>query len=786
MGASMLVVIVVIILAGTAAASSIYVCDPTKYKDLGLDIRNLAFCNSSLSYEDRAKDLVYRLTLPEKVGQLGNTATGISRLGIPKYEWWSEALHGVSNTGPGVKFVEGIVGGATSFPQVILSAASFNETLWKTMGQVVSTEARAMHNVGLAGLTYWSPNINVLRDPRWGRAQETPGEDPYVVGQYASAYVRGLQETANSSSDQLKVAACCKHYTAYDVDKWKTIDRLHFDAQVTEQDMKDTFQPPFQTCVTEGGVSSVMCSYNRINGVPSCADPKLLNETIRGQWGLNGYIVSDCDSVEVLFDDISYTKTPEDAVAYVLRSGLDLDCGSFYPKYLESAVLKGKVAEREIDGALIKLYIVLMRLGFFETNSDYASLGPKNVCTAENRELAVEAARQGIVLLQNDGTLPLNHRHIKTLAVIGPNANATSTMIGNYAGIPCEYTSPLQGLSKYAKTIYEAACADVGCNRSSLQIRPAMKAAEIADATVLVMGLDLSWEAESLDREDLLLPGSQMELVTMVAQASKGPVILVIMSAGGIDVTFAQKVKNIAGILWVGYPGEGGGDAIAQRGGEAMTVDCIAGGRLPMTWYPQQYVETVNMTDMHMRADRLTGFPGRTYRFYGGDLVYPFGYGLSYTVFNYSLGYEVPGALNLKLGKGDHCHSMFRAVDGMVSECPSIRVEETRCEGLYAKLVIQVANTGKRDGSDVVMVYAKPPIGLNGAPYKHLIAFRRVFVRAGEKISVAFDIDVCRSFTIVDGAAYQILPAGEHSLVVGDGSQISVPIFLSLSPYKFT
>eukprot|EP01018_Ginkgo_biloba_P014421 Gb_10190 [translate_table: standard] len=729
MRASMLVVIVVIILAGMAAASPIYVCNPATYKDLGLDIKDLAFCDSSLSYEDRAKDLVHRLTLTEKVGQLGNTAAGISRLGIPKYEWWSEALHGVSNTGPGVKFVDGVVGGATSFPQVILSAASFNETLWKTMGQVVSTEARAMNNVGLAGLTYWSPNINVLRDPRWGRAQETPGEDPYVVGQYASAYVRGLQETANSSSDQLKVAACCKHYTAYDVDKWKTIDRLHFDAQVTQQDMKDTFQPPFQTCVIGGGASSVMCSYNRINGVPSCADPKLLNETIRGQWGLNGYIVSDCDSIEVLFDDISYTKTPEDAVAYVLRSGLDLDCGSFYPKYLESAVLKGKVAEGEIDGALIKLYIVLMRLGFFETNMDYASLGPKNVCTAENR-------------------------------------------------IPCEYTSPLQGLSKYAKTIYEAACADVVCNESSLQISPAMVAAEIADATVMVMGLDLSWEAESLDREDLLLPGSQMELVTTIANASKGPVILVIMSAGCIDVTFAQNVKKIAGILWVGYPGEGGGDAIAQ----VIFGSYNPGGRLPMTWYPQQYVETVNMTDMNMRADRLTGFPGRTYRFYGGDLVYPFGYGLSYTVFNYSLGYKVPGAVNLKLGKGDHCHP----VEGIASECSSIRVEETTCEGLFVKLVIEVANTGNRDGSDVVMVYAKPPSGINGAPDKHLIAFRRVFVRIREKISVTFDMDLCRSLTIVDRSAYQILPAGEHSLVVGDGSQISVPISISISPYNST
>lgn len=286
------------------------------------------FCNTSLAYTDRAKDIVSRLTLQEKVRQLVNSASGIPRLGVPAYEWWSEALHGVSNTGPGVRF-NATVPGATSLPAVILSAASFNVSLWYTLGKVVSTEARAMHNVGLAGLTYWSPNVNVLRDPRWGRAQETPGEDPLVVSKYAVNYVRGLQEVDGeeyfSSQNKLKVSSCCKHYTAYDLDNWKGIDRYHFDAnvynqeiklpfnlfgynleviisserkisQVTAQDMEDTFQPPFKSCVEEGHVSSVMCSYNRVNGVPTCADPNLLKGVIRDQWSLDGLVPILCNA----------------------------------------------------------------------------------------------------------------------------------------------------------------------------------------------------------------------------------------------------------------------------------------------------------------------------------------------------------------------------------------------------------------------------------------------------------------------------------------------------------
>ncbi|XP_027193375.1 beta-xylosidase/alpha-L-arabinofuranosidase 1 isoform X2 [Cicer arietinum] len=541
--------------------STVFACDVAKNSSLA----GYGFCDKSLSVKERVLDLVKRLTLKEKIGNLGNSAVEVSRLGIPKYEWWSEALHGISNIGPGTHFST-LVPGATSFPMPILTAASFNTSLFQAIGSVVSTEARAMYNVGLAGLTYWSPNINIFRDPRWGRGQETPGEDPLLSSKYASGYVKGLQQTDDGDSNKLKVAACCKHYTAYDLDNWKGVQRYTFNAVVTQQDLDDTFQPPFKSCVIDGNVASVMCSYNQVNGIPTCADPDLLKGVIRGKWKLNGYIVSDCDSVEVLFKNQHYTKTPEEAAAKTILSGLDLDCGNYLGQYTEGAVNQGLVDESSIDNAISNNFATLMRLGFFDgdpSKQPYGNLGPKDVCTSDNQELAREAARQGIVLLKNSpGSLPLNPKSIKSLAVIGPNANATRVMIGNYEGIPCKYTSPLQGLTALVPTSYAPGCPDVQC--ANAEIDDAAKIAASADATIIVVGANLAIEAESLDRVNILLPGQQQQLVSEIANVSKGPVILVIMSGGGMDVSFAKTNEKITSILWVGYPGEAGGAAIAD------------------------------------------------------------------------------------------------------------------------------------------------------------------------------------------------------------------------------
>ncbi|XP_021595118.2 probable beta-D-xylosidase 5 [Manihot esculenta] len=738
-----------------------------------------AFCDSSLSYDVRARDLVNHMTLHEKVRQLGDLAYGVPRLGLPKYEWWSEALHGVSNVGPGT-FFDDLVPGATSFPSVILTTASFNESLWKNIGQVVSTEARAMYNLGRAGLTYWSPTINVVRDPRWGRAIETPGEDAFVVGTYASNYVRGLQDVEGTenytdlNSRPLKVSSCCKHFAAYDVDNWKGVERYSFDARVTEQDMVETFLRPFEMCVKDGDVSSIMCSYNRVNGVPTCADPKLLNQTIRGDWNLHGYIVSDCDSIQVLVDNHKYLgDTREDAVAQTLRAGLDLDCGIYYTNFTQKSVEQGKAREEHIDRSLTYLYVVLMRLGFFDGIPQFQSLGKKDICSKQHIELAAQAAREGIVLLKNDNdTLPLRSDKIKTIAVVGPHANATSAMLGNYAGVPCRIVSPIDGFSRHADVDYKIGC-DVACKNESL-IFPAMKAAKRAGAAIIVAGIDLSVEAESLDRDDLLLPGYQTQFINQVANAAKGPVILVIMSAGGIDISFAKSNSNIKAILWAGYPGQEGGRAIA----DVVFGKYNPGGKLPLTWHEADYVDQLPMTYLQLRPDDINGYPGRTYRFFNGSIVYPFGYGLSYTKFKYNLT-SSSSSVHIKLNRFQHCRHLIYDKDSFRPPCPSVLTDHLSCDD-DIKFEVEVANVGSRDGSEVVMVYSKPPEGIVGAHIKQVIGFKRLFVKAGSREKVKFNLNLCKSLRLIDYSAYSVLPSGKHTIVLGD-DVVSFPLQISFN-----
>ncbi|KAJ4878594.1 Beta-D-xylosidase 4 [Raphanus sativus] len=739
--------------SSNAQTKPVFACDV----DTNPSLAGYGFCNTLLKIEYRVADLVARLTLQEKIGFLVSNATGVTRLGIPPYKWWSEALHGVSYVGDATRFL-GLVPGATSFPQVILTAASFNVSLFQAIGKVVSTEARAMYNVGSAGLTYWSPNVNIFRDPRWGRGQETPGEDPLLSSKYASGYVKGLQETDGADANRLKVAACCKHYTAYDVDNWKGVERYNFNAVVNQQDMDDTYQPPFKSCVVDGNVASVMCSYNQVNGKPTCADPDLLAGVIRGEWKLNGYIVSDCDSVKVLYEYQHYTKTPAEAAAISINAGLDLNCGSYLGQYTEDAVKAGLVHEAAIDNAISNNFLTLMRLGFFDGDPKkqiYGELGPKDVCTPSNQELAAEAARQGIVLLKNTGCLPLSPTTTKSLAMIGPNANVTETMIGNYQGIPCKYTTPLQGLAATVPaTTYLPGCANVACTVAD--VAGATKLAGDADVTVLVMGADKSIEEESRDRVDLNLPGQQEELVTQVAKAAKGPVLLVIMSGGGFDITFAKNDPKIAGILWVGYPGEAGGIAIA---------DIIFGrynpsGRLPMTWYPQSYVEKVPMTNMNMRPDTSNGYPGRTYRFYTGETVYSFGDGLSYTKFSHSLVKAPPRVVSLRVEENHVCRS---------SECQSLDAFGPHCENTVSgfEVQIKVRNGGDREGVHTVFLFTTPP-EVHGSPRKHLLGFEKIRLGKMEEAVVKFNVDVCKDLSVVDENGKRKVGLGQHRLHVGD------------------
>ncbi|KAL0450091.1 UNVERIFIED_CONTAM: putative beta-D-xylosidase 6 [Sesamum latifolium] len=547
-----------------------YPCSPPHHS-------SYPFCNSSLPVKTRAQSLVSLLTLEEKIQQLSNNASAVPRLGIPPYEWWSESLHGIASNGPGVSF-NGTVKAATSFPQVIVTAAAFNRSLWAAVASAIAVEAKAMHSVGQAGLTFWAPNINIFRDPRWGRGQETPGEDPMVASAYAVEYVRAFQGQYYRSAarrdrynyglrrrvlrddydadDRLMLSACCKHFTAYDLEKWGQFTR-----------------------------------------------PEVY-------------------------------KTPEDAVAAALKAGTDINCGTYMLRHMMSAIEQGKVSEEDIDRALLNLFSVQIRLGLFDgepARNQFRELGPEDVCTSENRKLALEAARQGIVLLKNEQKfLPLDAHTISSLAVIGPLANSTN-LGGGYTGVPCNPRSIVEGLQEYVNNIYHAAgCPDIPCN-STNDFAEALSVAKQAEYVIIVAGLDLSQETEDHDRYSLLLPGHQMALVTAVAAVSRKPLILVLTGGGPIDVSFAVGDPRIGSIIWIGYPGETGGKALS----EIIFGHYNPGGRLPMTWYPESFT-SIPMSDMNMRADPSRNYPGRTYRFYLGKRIYGFGYGLSYTSFTYN------------------------------------------------------------------------------------------------------------------------------------------------------
>ncbi|PPR93654.1 hypothetical protein GOBAR_AA27023 [Gossypium barbadense] len=632
------------------------------------------FCKTTLPINRRVEDLVSRLTLDEKISQLVSTATAIPRLGIPGYEWWSEALHGVAfvaNISQGIRF-NGTIRSATSFPQAI------------------GIEARGVYNAGQArGMTFWTPNINIFRDPRWGRGQETPGEDPLVTGKYAVSFVRGIQGDSfegGKLGESLQVSACCKHFTAYDLDNWKGINRFVFDANVTLQDLADTYQPPFQSCIEKGKASGVMCAYNRINGVPNCADYNLLSKTARGQWGFNGYITSDCDAVSIIYDEQGYVKEPEDAVADVLTAGMDLDCGEYLKNYTGSAIEKKKVAVSDIDRALHNLFSIRMRLGLFNGNpakQPFGNIGSDQVCSQEHLNLALEAARNGIVLLKNDNRLlPLAKTEITSLAVIGPNANSSETLVGNYAGPPCNPVTPLQGLQSYVKNInYHPGCNTVNC--SSDLTDEAMKIVKGTDQVVLVMGLDQTQEREAHDRVDLVLPGHQQKLVTRIASAANKPVILVLLCGGPVDITFAKNDQNIGSIIWAGYPGEAGGRALA----EIIFGDHNPGGRLPITWYPQNLTK-IPMTDMRMRPEPSSGYPGRTYRFYQGPKVFEFGYGLSYTNYSYEFLPLTKDKVYLNNQSSDKIALGYKSVSEMGTEL---------CEKSKLPVTVRVQNNGEMD-----------------------------------------------------------------------------------------
>ncbi|RWW07389.1 hypothetical protein GW17_00029236 [Ensete ventricosum] len=714
-----------------------FACDPSNPST-----PDYAFCKTTLPIDKRVSDLVSRLTLDEKIPQLGDIAPAIPRLGVPSYKWWSEALH--------------------AFPK------SYLPRLPSTPGYGIASD----------------------RDPRWGRGQETPGEDPMTASKYAVYFVRGLQGDSfrGRRSGQLKASACCKHYTAYDMDNWKGNRRYTFDARVSYRKHGAFLLGQFDRSYFRK--SSVAHLLLRLQLRTWKILISLLSEAASNKVGplvscvhTIAYIASDCDAVALIYGADGYAKSAEDAVADVLKAGMDLNCGDYVQKYAGSAVKEGKLSESEINRALHNLFSLRMRLGLFNASPKHQASGTifaNQICSKEHQDLALEAAQDGVVLLKNTANLlPLARSKVTSLGVIGPNANVGYKLLGNYGGPPCKGITPLGALQTYVgSTRYVAGCDSAACTSSSID--DAVQLAKSVDYVIMFMGLDQDQEREDLDRVDLVLPGMQQTLVSSVAGASKRPIILVLLSGGPVDITFAKLDGRIGGILWAGYPGEAGGLAIARiifgehNPGEAShslaesyKVEAFyhkpeTRGRLPVTWYPQEFTR-VPMTDMRMRADAASGYPGRTYRFYTGKPVYRFGYGLSYTTYSYEFEAEAVTSIYL-----NDSLPLQATANSDIPSYNTASIGSNACGKLKLSAAVSVKNHGPMAGKHPVLLFSRWPSLQHGKPVKQLIGFKSVHLEAGESTKVVFSLWPCRQLSRAMGDGTRVLDGGSHFLVVGE------------------
>ncbi|KAF2104135.1 glycoside hydrolase [Rhizodiscina lignyota] len=588
-------------------------------------------CDKSLSISERIAALLSQMTLTEKIANTVDSASGVLRLGLPPYEWWSEALHGVASS-PGVTFNTpngSDFSYATSFPMPILMSAAFDDLLINKVASVVGKEARAFGNYGFAGFDFWTPNINPFRDPRWGRGLETPGEDAFHIQRYIYQLIPGLQWGASSLGDvnHKQVIATCKHYAAYDIEQGRNGN----DYNPTQQDLGEYFLQPFKACVRDAKVGSIMCSYNAVDGIPSCASEYLLQTVLREHWGSSfthdfNYVTSDCDAIGNIYDGHNFTDSYAAASAVALNAGTDLDCGTTYITLNESIANNWTTVET-LDRSLTRLYNALFTIGAFDGESPYDALNWDDVSIGSAQTLAYEAAVEGMTLLKNDGLLPLKKSY-KKVALIGPWANATTQMQGNYQGTAPYLKSPLEAFqSKFDSVTYELGTAINASNTTGFS--NALSAAKSADLIVYLGGIDTSIEAEGLDRPSIVWPEFQLSLISELSKTGK-PLAVVQFGAGQIDDTSLLSNKNVNALLWAGYPGQDGGYALL----DVLTGAKSVAGRLPVTQYPASYADETSIFDLHMRPNG--SYPGRTYKWYDGKPIFPFGYGLHYTNFAFS------------------------------------------------------------------------------------------------------------------------------------------------------
>lgn len=658
--------------------------------------------------EERAVHLVDQMTVEEMASQLRYDAPAIERLHIPAYNWWSEGLHGVARAGT-----------ATVFPQAIGLAATFDPVLIEKIGDTIATEARAKYNAASAhgdrdiykGLTIWSPNVNIFRDPRWGRGHETYGEDPYLTSRLGESFVKGLQ----GDGSYLKTAACAKHFAVH---SGPEKERHHFDAKATRKDMWETYLPAFQACV-EAGVESVMGAYNRTNGEPCCANTYLMEEILRGKWHFEGHYVSDCWAIKDFHENHKVTRNAEESAYLALEKGCDLNCGCTYREIMP-AYKKGDLPLSLIRRAAIRLFTTRFLLGMFD-KTEYDEIPYETIACKEHLALAKKAAEESIVLLKNDGILPLKKKKGMTIGVIGPNADSREALIGNYHGTPPRYITVLEGIQDYlgedGRVLYAQGCHLYKDREEALaqpddRISEAVSCAEHADVVVLCLGLDETLEGEegdtgnsyaSGDKLDLLLPPPQQRLLEAVAKTKK-PFIVCLLAGSAMDLNFADQ--EAAAILQAFYPGAEGGREVARL----LFGEYSPSGKLPVTIY-RDLIEMPAFTDYTMR--------GRTYRYLTKKPLYPFGYGLTYS----------------------DC-----VIDEIQPE-KEYTYEDAVKDGIEIK--VHVENRGSYDTEEVLQGYVKVQ-SPNEVLHPKLGVFARIHIKAGEGQWISLHISKTAFSTVTE------------------------------------
>lgn len=689
------------------------------------------FRDTKLPIEERVNDLAARLTLAEKVQMMKHQSPAIERLGIPAYNWWNEALHGVARTTEKV----------TVFPQAIGMAATFDTEALEQCADMISSEGRALFNEDLKkgktggpyrGLTYWTPNVNIFRDPRWGRGQETYGEDPYLTSKMGAAMVRGLE---GSHPTCLKAVACAKHYAVH---SGPESSRHSFDVSVSAYDLWDTYLPAFRELVVKVKVHGVMCAYNRIDNQPCCGNNALLHDILRNQWGFEGYVTSDCWAINDFAHNHKTHADDIEAVSDAVLAGTDLECGDLY-QLLEQGVQKGLISERNIDVSLKRLLTILFQIGLFDPveKNPYGNIGREVIECNAHKQQAYEMARKSMVLLKNErNILPLDKEKLKRIAVIGPNADDEQTLLANYFGTPSEIVTPLESLRNRLQGSVEIDYMKGTDHLRTLPGGPSFqevaRRAKKADVIIFISGINANYEGEagdvgadgyagfaSGDRTSIQLPEVQTNLLKELKKTGR-PIILVNMS--GSAMGFEWESKNIDAILQAWYGGQAAGEAIT----DILFGDYNPAGRMPLTTY-------MNEKDLPPFEDYA--MQNRTYRYFRGQVRYPFGYGLSYTTFKYT----------------------------------PCKTDSTVMTGDKIIFTVRITNTGSRDGEEVVQLYLSHlDEGMTLKPLHALKGFKRIFLKKGESREITFTLTP-EELALTDRNGMLTERAGKISVYIGGG-----------------